>query len=147
MIAYCVNCGLSGPVEEFDDDGFTCSGCGSSDIRVKVRRLRTAKRASKEKMTITGMTTLWPTSKRWICTECDFTGVLKDFDHIKDPKDDSNGWVICPQCRAADHVTDAGDEPGCARQATCGFPVKDERRYRRTCFEHSDFTPGKSHRP
>ena len=71
MIAYCVNCGLSGPVEEFDDDGFTCSGCGSSDIRVKVRRLRTAKRASKEKqMTITGMTTLWPTSKRWICTEC-----------------------------------------------------------------------------
>ena len=29
------------------------------------------------------------------------------------------------------------DEPGCDKQATCGFPTDDEG-YRRTCFAHSN---------
>ena len=76
---------------------------------------------------------------RWICTECEFTGALDEFDHVPDPKSTANGWTVCPRCRAADHVTDVCDEPGCDRRATCGFPVDDERGYRRTCFEHSTF--------
>lgn len=37
---------------------------------------------------------------------------------------------------AADELAGRCDEPGCDRQATGGFPVRDERRYRFTCHEH-----------
>ena len=78
-------------------------------------------------------------TQRWTCTECDFIGGLEEFDSVQDPKEEGHWWWICPKCRAADHVTDICDEPGCRERSTCGFPVDDERRYRRTCWEHSKF--------
>jgi hypothetical protein len=76
---------------------------------------------------------------RWICTDCRFIGLREEFDIVRDPKVVGNTWTICPKCRSADHITDACDEPGCDREASCGFPVDDERGYRRTCYEHSVF--------
>jgi hypothetical protein len=36
---------------------------------------------------------------------------------------------------AAEAIVRQCDEPGCQREASCGFPV--EGGYRRTCYEHS----------
>ena len=81
--------------------------------------------------------------KRWICTECGFIGKIGEFDIVPDPKVISNSWTVCPKCRTPDHVTDVCDEPGCDREATCGFNTRDPARgpdiYRRTCWEHSVF--------
>lgn len=75
---------------------------------------------------------------RWVCTECEYIGALSTFDTVRDPKDENNWWTICPNCRAADQITDVCDEPGCERRATCGWPGKNGG-YRRTCFDHSQF--------
>ena len=42
----------------------------------------------------------------------------------------------CPQCGCVEEFTNICDEPGCKREAGCGFPT--ENGYRRTCGEHSE---------
>jgi hypothetical protein len=80
-------------------------------------------------------------ANKWICRACFFIGPLEEFTFVRDPRrdDPADGWYACNQCDAIDQITTACDEPGCTREGSCGFPVDDARRYRRTCFEHSAF--------
>jgi hypothetical protein len=81
----------------------------------------------------------WP--NKWICRACGFIGPIEEFTFVQDPREATgDGWYACNRCDAIDQVTTACDEPGCTREGSCGFPVDDERRYRRTCFEHSTFS-------
>jgi hypothetical protein len=75
---------------------------------------------------------------KWICLDCRFIGGIDEFDRVRDPVG-LGEWTVCPLCRTPEQVTSACDEEGCTREGDCGFPVEDERRYRRTCFEHSIF--------
>ena len=69
------------------------------------------------------------------CDECGWTGTQDDICVVSDPKEGSEAkWSICPQCRSAEQFTNMCDEPGCSREASCGFPSVSG--YRRTCFEH-----------
>jgi hypothetical protein len=80
-------------------------------------------------------------ANKWICHACSFVGPIEEFYFVVDPRrgDAADGWYACNQCDAIDQVTTCCDEPGCMREGSCGFPVDDDRRYRRTCFEHSTF--------
>lgn len=75
-----------------------------------------------------------------ICTECDWHGQRCDVEMVQDPKEGWgwHQWHVCPLCREADHITDACDEPGCTKRATCGWPEKGwpDAPYRRTCGDH-----------
>ena len=75
---------------------------------------------------------------RWLCLDCRYIGVEKDFDRFKDPENAAH-WTICPRCRTADNITTVCDEPGCKRESTCGFPT--DSGYRRTCHAHSGMSP------
>lgn len=75
---------------------------------------------------------------RWQCTECDWIGETHEIDRVDDPKPDSNmRWSVCPDCRSAESFKNLCDEPGCNKEATCGWPS--ENNYRRTCYWHSQF--------
>ena len=73
---------------------------------------------------------------RWRCNECNVDLRESQIIAFPDPEDSQNFWSICPNCRCAEGFTRLCDEPGCAREASCGTPVKDERRYVNTCHEH-----------
>jgi len=72
---------------------------------------------------------------RWQCQDCDWIGGDDELDIVADPKPGSRrAWTVCPACRAAEHFTNLCDEPGCNREATCGWPSP--AGYRRTCGQH-----------
>lgn len=70
---------------------------------------------------------------KWKCEECEFIGALDEFDKVKDPGGDDT-WTVCRRCRTPEHVVGVCDEPGCMREATCGFPTPTG--YRQTCGAH-----------
>jgi hypothetical protein len=80
-------------------------------------------------------------ANKWICLKCRFIGPIEAFYFVPDPRRGAvtDGWYACNWCDSVDQITTACDEYGCTREGSCGFPVDDVRRYRRTCFEHSKF--------
>lgn len=74
--------------------------------------------------------------RRWICMDCGFIGLIDEFDRVRDPGG-SDVWTVCRKCRTPEQVTMVCDEPGCNREATCGF--LSETVYRHTCGDHADF--------
>lgn len=54
------------------------------------------------------------------------------------PFDEADILTACPECKWAGDFDEICDEPGCAEEANCWFPVYDEAvvKYRRTCNEH-----------
>lgn len=81
-----------------------------------------------------------PVERRCYCQECDWHGeVGVEVDVIHDPKPGSETvWEICPQCRAADSLYMACDEPGCWKPVDCGTPTLTG--YRSTCSKHAPRT-------
>ena len=76
-------------------------------------------------------------SKRWKCNDCDWIGDIGQL--LKAPNPFAPGYGIsgCPECKCVEDFTEVCDEPGCDKNAGCGFPTPDG--YRRTCYEHSNF--------
>ena len=57
------------------------------------------------------------------------------------PFDMSDTLTACPTCKEVNDFYEVCDEPGCTREAGCGFPAGPEfGGYRRTCFEHSQWS-------
>lgn len=75
------------------------------------------------------------TALRWMCNSCEWIGNDADLLCAPNPFGGSDTVVGCPQCKAVNDMTNACDEPGCAQEATCGFPTPDGG-YRRTCGRH-----------
>ncbi|MEY4376120.1 MAG: hypothetical protein RJB26_670 [Pseudomonadota bacterium] len=71
---------------------------------------------------------------RWICKSCDWIGNGAEVLRAPSPFDAAETIVGCPKCKAVEDMAQACDEPGCTRQATCGFQTK--QGYRQTCGEH-----------
>jgi hypothetical protein len=71
---------------------------------------------------------------RWLCQSCDWTGDDGELLRAPSPFDATDTIVGCPKCKAVEDIVNACDEPGCTREATCGFP--DPGGYRRTCGGH-----------
>ena len=71
---------------------------------------------------------------RWLCQSCDWTGEDAELLRAPSPFDAADTICACPKCKAIEDIANACDEPGCAREATCGFP--DHGGYRRTCGKH-----------
>jgi hypothetical protein len=69
-----------------------------------------------------------------MCRSCGWIGDDAELLRAPSPFDVADTICGCPQCKAVNDVVNACDEPGCAREATCGFP--DPGGYRRTCVEH-----------
>ena len=69
------------------------------------------------------------------CDACAWTGDESATMQAPSPFDPAQILSGCPQCKAAECFTNACDEPGCVRDATCGFPVAGGG-YRRTCGLH-----------
>ena len=70
------------------------------------------------------------------CRECGWRGAESEIIQIVDAELEGNRWNICPNpaCRAAEQFENMCDEPGCNREATCGWPSPSG--YRRTCGDH-----------
>ena len=81
------------------------------------------------------------TEKKCICQSCDWQGLVSDLLVAKSPFDPEETINGCPKCKAIDDAFIACDEPGCWREATCGWPS--ETGYRQTCGEHMRATTGK----
>ena len=75
---------------------------------------------------------------RWLCQSCDWIGDAAELLWAPSPFDPEQQLCGCPKCKAVDDVVEACDEPGCNRASSCGFPTS-LGKYRRTCFEHSEF--------
>ena len=70
------------------------------------------------------------------CKECHWLGTWGQVLKAPNPFDVTMNIRGCPSCKEVEIIFDVCDEPGCEDFATCGFPVKDEREYRRTCGAH-----------
>jgi hypothetical protein len=81
--------------------------------------------------------------KRWRCKNCDAINLEAKLLVGRNPFDDLQKVLGCPDCFEVfgGDCEEVCDEPGCTRQAGCGFPAGPEwGGYRRTCSEH--FAPG-----
>ena len=74
---------------------------------------------------------------RWRCNECGWHGFSEQLLEAPNPFDpDGCAPVLgCPTCKSINEFTNVCDEPGCKRDAGCGWPSYSQG-YRRTCFEH-----------
>lgn len=75
----------------------------------------------------------------WRCDACghrlsDSEIVTTYVDHPK-PGHDRVRLAQCPECGECEQFVNVCDEPGCERDATCGWPTK-AADYRRTCYDH-----------
>lgn len=74
------------------------------------------------------------------CNDCDHvmleTAIVRA--SVPHPKDPATLIYLnqCPECGECQNFTNVCDEPGCAEEATCGWPTLDG--YRRTCGKHMD---------
>lgn len=69
------------------------------------------------------------------CNECDWRGRESEILTAQNPFR-SEAYTIngCPKCGEVEDFTNVCDEPGCKRDAGCGWPSP--AGYRRTCGEH-----------
>jgi hypothetical protein len=72
---------------------------------------------------------------KWACKDCDWRGTQKMLLKAPNPFDAGDIICGCPQCKAVDNFTNICDEPGCDKEATCGWKPKGAP-YRRTCHKH-----------
>lgn len=72
---------------------------------------------------------------RWLCQSCDWIGNDAELLRAPSPFDPDDTICGCPKCKAVDDIINACDEPGCTREAHCGFPAPGG--YRRTCSKHA----------
>ena len=70
----------------------------------------------------------------WRCGDCGWKGQSAEMLEAKHPFRSHETVVGCPDCGAMDEFENLCDEPGCSKEAGCGFPTPDG--YRRTCYEH-----------
>jgi ssDNA-binding Zn-finger/Zn-ribbon topoisomerase 1 len=73
-------------------------------------------------------------NKKWQCTECRVISIQSDLLEAKNPFDEEMVISGCPICKTVESFTEICDEPGCTRDASCGFPTLTG--YRRTCGDH-----------
>lgn len=76
---------------------------------------------------------------RWQCQSCDWTGDDAELLRAPNPFNPADTICGCPKCRAADDFVNTCDEPGCDKEAQCGFPSP--QGYRRTCSRHAYADP------
>lgn len=69
------------------------------------------------------------------CDECGWVGEELQCLVAPNPFDPLRRISGCPQCKEVERFTNICDEPGCSREAGCGWPGADGV-YRRTCGEH-----------
>ena len=75
--------------------------------------------------------------KRWQCDDCGAITLGAELLRAKNPFDETDTIIGCPNCKSVSGFIEICDEPGCTNEATCGFPVDDAFGfYRRTCLEH-----------
>jgi hypothetical protein len=69
----------------------------------------------------------------WRCGTCDWRGVESEIMRAENPfgGDELQG---CPNCGEVNGFVNVCDEPGCTKDAECGWPS--EAGYRRTCGDH-----------
>ena len=72
--------------------------------------------------------------RKWKCNSCDFISVETELLKATNPFDKDETIEGCPICKSVFGFTEICDEPGCTRNASCGFPVL--YGYRRTCYQH-----------
>lgn len=72
---------------------------------------------------------------KWLCSECSEVGTDESVLKAPNPFDPDDEICGCPSCKAVNSLTRACDEPGCAREGTCGGPTPDG--YKWHCYEHS----------
>ncbi len=77
------------------------------------------------------------TGVRFRCDECGWIGDESEIITAPNPFEALEVVSGCPRCKAVDQFTNTCDEPGCDKDAGCGWPTKDGG-YRRTCYEHSN---------
>lgn len=68
------------------------------------------------------------------CAMCDWCGSSDDVLKAPNPFDADDTLWFCPNCKAAECLYLACDEPGCNRETSCGTPTPNG--YRSTCGEH-----------
>ena len=74
-------------------------------------------------------------SEKWRCEECSWCGDASDALSIPNPFQSDLVVYFCPNCKLAETMFMACDEPGCNREVTCGTPV--DGGYRSTCHDHA----------
>jgi len=78
--------------------------------------------------------------KEWRCRECGTVTLETELLTAPSPFDAADTLTACPECKEVNDFYEVCDEPGCTREACCGFPAGPEfGGYRRTCFEHSQW--------
>lgn len=78
------------------------------------------------------------TDKR-LCDECRLTFTAERVLRAKHPFIENDTVDGCPNCYAVGSIRRVCDEPGCWKEATCGWPTKDwatTKIYRHTCGKH-----------
>lgn len=73
-------------------------------------------------------------NNRWRCEECKKIFNESELLQAQNPFDIHQTISGCPNCKAVEDFINICDEPGCDREATCGFPTPSG--YRRTCGDH-----------
>lgn len=73
----------------------------------------------------------------WRCLSCSADIHEGRFLRAPNPFEPETELIGCPECKALDGFTIVCSEPGCKKEASCGWPSR--QGYRHTCFDHSDF--------
>lgn len=78
--------------------------------------------------------------KRWRCQDCSHIALETELLCAPSPFAAEDTITGCPHCKGVPQFDELCDEPGCNKEASCGFPAGEEfGGYRRTCYDHSDF--------
>jgi hypothetical protein len=79
------------------------------------------------------------TITNWRCKACGHISTESELLTAPSPFSPDDTLTACPECKVCDEgFEQLCDEPGCQREATCGWPSRLENRYRRTCFLHME---------
>jgi hypothetical protein len=82
-----------------------------------------------------------PREMRWFCTECNHHSAGGEGQKaiiLPHPKTGALTVHVlqCAECGEVNCFVNICDEPGCTREASCGWPTRGMTSYRRTCGEH-----------
>jgi len=72
--------------------------------------------------------------RHWGCNSCDWLGLETELLRAPSPFEPETEVLGCPKCKAIDDFFAVCDEPGCTKEAGCGFPTANG--YRHTCGKH-----------